>query len=129
MAVTRGRIALADRTRLTGRLMLIEGARRKIRWAPANFQDYRSDAPLFLSRQEISMQQISYRVAAFIATVAVVVMASGVAEAGSRGQNAPAGGQAGSNTTASKNQPKPKMTIKFSPEYTRMEKKSGGSLK
>jgi hypothetical protein len=75
------------------------------------------------------MQQISYRVAVFIATVAVVVMASGVAEAGSRGQNAPAGGQAGSNTTASKNQPKPKMTIKFSPEYTRMEKKSGSSQK
>jgi len=74
------------------------------------------------------MQQVSYRVAAFIATVAVV-MASGVAEAGSRGQNAPGGGQAGSNTTASKNQPKPKMTIKFSPEYTRMEKKSGSSQK
>jgi hypothetical protein len=90
--------------------------------------DYRSDAPRFF-RQEMSMQQVSYRVAAFIATVAVVVMASGVAEAGSRGQNAPGGGQAGSNTTASKNQPKPKRTIKFSPEYTRMEKKSGGSLK
>jgi hypothetical protein len=56
-------------------------------------------------------------------------MASGVAEARSRGQNAPGGGQAGSNTTASKNQPKPKTTIKFSPEYTGMEKKSGGSLK
>jgi hypothetical protein len=75
------------------------------------------------------MQQIRYRVAVFIATVAIVIMASGVAEAGSRGQNPPGGGQAGSNTTASKNQSKPKMTIKFSPEHTRMEKKSGGSLK
>jgi hypothetical protein len=44
MAVTRGRVALADRTRLTGRLMLIEGARRKICRAPANFQDRRFDS-------------------------------------------------------------------------------------
>jgi hypothetical protein len=41
MAVTRGRVALADRTRLTGRLMLIKGARWKIHRAPANFQDRR----------------------------------------------------------------------------------------
>jgi len=38
MAVTRGRFALADRTRLIGRLMLTKGARRKIRRAPANFK-------------------------------------------------------------------------------------------
>jgi hypothetical protein len=36
MAVTRGRFALADRTRLTGRLMLTKGARREIHRAPAN---------------------------------------------------------------------------------------------
>jgi hypothetical protein len=44
MAVTRGRVALADRTRLTGRLMLIKGARWKIHRAPANFQDRRFDS-------------------------------------------------------------------------------------
>jgi hypothetical protein len=82
-----------------------------------------------LSRQEMSMQQIRYRVAVFIATAAIAVMASSVAEAGSRGQNPPGGGQAGSNTTASKNQSKPKTTIKFSPEYTRMQNKSGSSQK
>ncbi len=68
------------------------------------------------------MQQNIWRLVAFVATLAVVAMVSGVAETGSRVGQAGArsgGGQAGSTTTANKNQPKPKMTINVSPEYTR----------
>ena len=66
------------------------------------------------------MQQIIWRATAFIAMVALVVMASGVAEPGLRGrQTQSGGGQAGSNPTATKNQPNPRTTIKVSPEYTR----------
>src|SRR5262245_50931175 len=50
----------------------------------------------------MSMQQIRYRVAVFIATVAIAVMASGMAVASSRGQTQSGGGQAGSNTTQQK---------------------------
>ena len=54
------------------------------------------------------MQQIIWRATAFIATVAVVVMASGVAEPGSRGRQIQSGGgQPGSSPTAAKNQPRP----------------------
>jgi TRAP-type uncharacterized transport system substrate-binding protein len=63
------------------------------------------------------MQQTIWRAVAFIAMAAIVVF-PGAAEAGSRsGQISGVSGQAGSKTTASKNQPKPKTTIKFSPEY------------
>jgi hypothetical protein len=68
------------------------------------------------------MQQNIWRLVAFVATLALVAMVSGVAETGSRGGQAGArsgAGQAGATTTANKNQPKPKMTIKVSPEYTR----------
>jgi len=76
------------------------------------------------------VQQIIWRVTAFIATLALVVMASGVAEPGSRGrQTQSGGGQPGSNPTATKNQPNPKMTIKVSPEYTRTQVKTGSSSK
>jgi ribose/xylose/arabinose/galactoside ABC-type transport system permease subunit len=76
------------------------------------------------------VQQIIWRVTAFIATLALVVMASGVAEPGSRGrQTQSGGGQPGSNPTATKNQPNPKMTIKVSPEYTRPQVKTGSSPK
>ncbi|MFL6821231.1 MAG: hypothetical protein ACJ8FA_01530 [Xanthobacteraceae bacterium] len=76
------------------------------------------------------MQQIIWRVTAFIATLALVVMASGVAEAGSRGRQTQSdGGQPGSNPTATKNEPNPKMTIKVSPEYTRTQVKTGSSPK
>lgn len=76
------------------------------------------------------MQQIIWRVTAFIATLALVVMASGVAEPGSRGRETQSGGaQPGSNPTATKNQPNPKMTIKVSPEYTRTQVKTGSSPK
>ena len=76
------------------------------------------------------MQQIIWRATAFIATVAVVVMASGVAEPGSRGRQIQSGGgQPGSSPTAAKNQPKPKMTIKVSPEYARTQVKTGSSSK
>jgi ribose/xylose/arabinose/galactoside ABC-type transport system permease subunit len=76
------------------------------------------------------VQQIIWRVTAFIATLALVVMASGVAEPGSRGRQTQSGGaQPGSNPTATKNQPNPKMTIKVSPEYTRTQVKTGSSPK
>jgi ribose/xylose/arabinose/galactoside ABC-type transport system permease subunit len=76
------------------------------------------------------VQQIIWRVTAFIATLALVVMTSGVAEPGSRGrQTQSGGGQPGSNPTATKNQPNPKMTIKVSPEYTRTQVKTGSSPK
>jgi ribose/xylose/arabinose/galactoside ABC-type transport system permease subunit len=76
------------------------------------------------------VQQIIWRVTAFIATLALVVMASGVAEPGSRGrQTQSGGGQPGSNPTATKNQPNPKMTINVSPEYTRTQVKTGSSPK
>ena len=66
------------------------------------------------------MQQHIWRLVAFVATLALVAMVSGVAETRSRGGQARSGaGQAGATTTANKNQPKPKMTIKVSPEYTR----------
>jgi hypothetical protein len=75
------------------------------------------------------MQQTIWCAVAFIAMAAIVVF-PGAAEAGSRsGQISGVSGQAGSKTTASKNQPKPKTTIKFSPEYTRMQTKSGSSPK
>jgi ribose/xylose/arabinose/galactoside ABC-type transport system permease subunit len=76
------------------------------------------------------VQRIIWRVTAFIATLALVVMASGVAESASRGRQTQwGGGQPGSNPTATKNQPKPKMTIKVSPEYTRTQIKTGSSPK
>jgi hypothetical protein len=76
------------------------------------------------------VQQIIWRATAFIATLALVVMASGVAEPGSRGrQTQSGGGQAGSNPTATKNQPNPRTTIKVSPEYTRTQVKTGSSSK
>src|SRR5262245_16771030 len=67
------------------------------------------------------MQQNIWRLVAFVATLALVAMVSGVAETGSRrGQAGARSGarQGGATTTANKNQPKPKMTIKVSPEYT-----------
>jgi hypothetical protein len=76
------------------------------------------------------MHQFIWRVAALVATLAIVAAASGAGEAGSSGGQARSGGgQTGPHTTANKNQPKPKMTIKFSPEYTRMQGKSGSSSK
>ena len=75
------------------------------------------------------MQQTIWCAIVFIAMAAIVVF-PGAADAGSRsGQISGSSGQAGSKTTASKNRPKPKMTIKFSPEYTRMQSKSGSSQK
>jgi hypothetical protein len=77
------------------------------------------------------MQQNIWHAVAFVAILALVLMASGMAETGSRDQAGvrSGGGQTGSNTAARKNQPKPKMTIKVSPEYTRQQTKSGGSIK
>jgi ribose/xylose/arabinose/galactoside ABC-type transport system permease subunit len=76
------------------------------------------------------VQQIIWRATAFIATLSLVVMASGVAEPSSRGRQIQSGGgQPGSSPTAAKNLPKPKMTIKVSPEYARTQVKTGSSSK
>jgi hypothetical protein len=62
--------------------------------------------------------------------MAAIVVFPGAAAAGSRsGQISGGSGPAGSKTTFSKNQPKPKTTIKFNPEYTRMQNKSGSPQK